>query len=109
MRPIPRQLLIHNADLLTPTGTDIWHETTYQSVSLARVRVDPSTKLVRSKDNTEVQLSAVLIYDCRNSRPQGVCIAAGQCVDWGGTRYRVATVEPLYDGQRLHHWEVGLV
>lgn len=107
MRPIPRSLLIHTATLEAATK-DAYQDTTYQTVStLPRVRVEPTTKQVMSKDNTQTQLAAVLIADARNSAPVPD-IAVGQYVTWNSKRYRVETVDLLYDGRKLHHLEVGL-
>lgn len=109
MMPIPRHLLIHTAILQNPSTPDAWQYITYQSRPLSYVRIDPTSKVVRSKDNTEIQLSSVLLYDCHNSRPCGIHFYVGQRITWQGNDYTVQTIEPMYDGKRLHHWEVGLV
>lgn len=110
MRPIPRSLLIHSAMLRLPAGVDVWQKPINSvSIDLSYIRIDPSSKVIISKDNTEMQLSSTLIYDCRNSRPLDITFAPEQIITWQDRDYKVITAEPLYDGIRLHHWELGLI
>ena len=108
MKPIPKRLLIHAATLRSPGAMDVWQAPTWEDTPLKHVRIEPSAKVVLTKDNTEVQLVSTLIYDCVNSSPRGIEFAAGQRVVWGGRECTVETVEQLYDERHLHHWEVGL-
>lgn len=110
MRPIPRSLLIHSAILQLPAGIDVWQRPINPaSIDLSYVRIDPSNKIIINNDNTEEQLSSTLIYDCHNSRPLGINFEPEQIVTWQGRDYKVITTEPLYDGSKLHHWELGLI
>ena len=67
------------------------------------------SRLVTAKDNRQITLSALLIYDCKNSRPKNVQFEQGQKVVWNGIEYVIETIEPLYDGAKLHHYELGLI
>ena len=110
MRPIPKSLLIHSAQLQGVSEKNSWgKETLTDPVDLKYIRLEPSTKYVRDKQNNEIQLAAVLIYDCHNSRPKGQTFHDGQIFSFNAERYQVQLVEPLYDGRRLHHYEIGLV
>lgn len=110
MRPIPKALLIHAAQLQGVAEKDSWgKETLTDPVNLKYIRLEPSTKYVRDKQNNEIQLAAVMIYDCYNSRPKGQEFHSEQVFSVNGEKYRVQLVEPLYDGRRLHHYEIGLV
>ena len=108
MMPIPKSWLIHSAVLRSPVSADAWQQVTYSDRVLDHVKIEPSTRLVLTKDNLQIQLSSLLIYDCRNSKPVGVDFEPGQKLAWNDREYAVITAEPLYDGVRLHHWEVGL-
>lgn len=109
MPPIPRRLLIHSAVYRHTPSRDDWGKVTWGgSVSLTYVRVEPSHALRITKDNREVRLSALLFYDCRNSLPAGLRFEVGCAVSFGGTDYTVVAEDPLYDGEKLHHLEVGL-
>nr|DAS32188.1 MAG TPA: Minor capsid protein [Caudoviricetes sp.] len=109
MMPIPSALLIHSVQLLTPTGEDAWQSQTFgEPIALSRVRVEPIRQWITDKDNRQVSLSASLIYDCHNSRPQKVEFQAGARIVFEGREYTIETVERLYDEARLHHIEVGL-
>ncbi len=110
MRPIPRALLIHEAILKRPKIVDRWGSTEYEEdVSLQRVRIEPSFKVIRDKNNQEIQLAALLFFDCRNSRPARQTFRLDDVVIFNGQQHRVQVVEPLYDGRHLHHYEIGMV
>ena len=110
MRPIPKRLLIHSAELLIPTGVDARQKPTYASpVNLTRIRVDGSDRTVISKDNTEQQLTSDLYYDCRLSRPRDIKFEPGQKVIFGGRELLVVQAIPCEDEHGPHHWEVGLI
>ncbi len=107
MKPIPRPLLIHSAELYAVTDGAWQSEEKTLLAKLKNIRVEPCEKLVVTSDNRSVTLVASLLYDCRNSSPE-VTFEVGQQVVFGGREYRVETVEELYDKRKLHHIEVGL-
>lgn len=108
MRPIPKSLLIHKVTLYTRVS-DRWEETLGEDLLLEHVRVEPSSQIIRDKQGAELQLAALLIYDCKNSRPREMGFAVDQVVEFNSQRLQIKTVEPLYDGRRLHHYEMGLI
>jgi len=108
MRPIPRALLIHSATLAQAATDANGAETLTPLAELRRVRVEPGDTQTLTKEDTRRGRAALLMYDVRNSLPRGVAFAAGQRVLFEGVRYRVETVDLLYDGRRLHHVEAGL-
>jgi len=106
--PIPVSILIHTATLQT-AALDRDQNRTYAPVAaLSRIRVEPSSKQVIGSDGTQKQISGVLFFDVRNSKPAGTAFVVGQYVLWNGNEYRVETVDPQYDTRKLHHYEVGL-
>lgn len=107
MRPIPRSLLIHSATLYEERENSWQERELVELAKLSHVRVEPASKMIITSDNRSVTLSATLFYDCRNSQPT-VEFKPGYILEFGGKRYRVETVEVLYDKQKLHHLEVGL-
>lgn len=110
MRTIPKNLLIHSATLSEISTDNIWQEEQKTVIAeLSKVRFNASSKLVTTKDNRQVTLSAVLFYDCRNSRPKNLKFKQGQSVLWNDTEYVIETVELLYDGKKLHHYKLGLI
>lgn len=108
MKPIPKRLLIHKVTLYTRTS-DRWEDTLGEDLLLEHVRVEPSSQIIRDKQGAELQLAALLIYDCKNSRPREMGFAVDQVVEFNSRRLQIKTVEPLYDGRRLHHYEMGLI
>lgn len=110
MRPIPRKLLPHTVTLRKKRYEDRWGRGELDcGISLKFVRMEPSKQIVRDKNNAELQLSALLFYDCRNSTPKN----AGFCIDdiivFQGDKYMIKAVDPLYDNKKLHHYELGLI
>lgn len=110
MRAIPRKLLIHSGTMYRRDRVDKWGKTVLdEGQELSSVRLEPSRQIVRDKNNAEVQLAATLFFDCRNSRPSGYTPQLDDVFDFDGQRFQVRLVEPLYDGARLHHYEIGMV
>ena len=110
MKPIPKRLLIHSAELKTVNADNSWQEEETKTIAnLKYVRIEPSSKHITAKDNRQVTLAATLLYDCRNSRPAGVGFIQGQKIIWNGIEHVIETIEPLYDGEKLHHYELGLI
>lgn len=110
VQAIPRQILIHSATHSYTPHRDGWgNETFAGSNALQHVRFEPSSKLIVTKDNRQVQLAATMYYDCKNSSPQGVVFTVGdQIIQTGGKTYSVEVSDPIYDEAGLHHWELGL-
>lgn len=110
IKAIPKKLLIHKVTHSQNANKDRWGKSeTVNEQTLERVRMEPSSKIIRDKNNAEIQLAAIMFYDCRNSTPRGVIFAVDDIISFNGEKHRVQTVEPLYDGKKLHHYELGLV
>lgn len=111
MRPIPKSLLIHQVTLQKTTPGDSFYdeEVPDGGTVLKHVRMEPSSKIVRSKDNAEIQLAATLIYDCKNTEPRNITFSVDDIIVFHGQKHRVEVVEPLYDSRKLHHYELGLI
>jgi hypothetical protein len=112
MMQIPRSLLPHSATQGYGAQTDDgWGGMSHASSrALTYVRFEPSSKLITTKDNKEIKLSAIMFFDCRNSGPAGTTFAIGDQIEKpGGTKYTVVGgVDPIYDATRPHHCEVEL-
>lgn len=110
IRAIPKKLLIHSAVYAKTNVEDRWgKETLKDEIKLRFIRLEPSAKIIRDKNGAEVQLAATLFYDCRNSRPQNIEFAVDDIILFNGQKHAVQLVEPLYDGRKLHHYELGMV
>lgn len=110
VRAIPRKLLCHSVIHRWGKTTDSWGSESWEnSRGLSRVRVETTTKLVQTKDNTQVQLALLVIYDSRNSTPAGEAFELDECITWLGQDYTIVSIDRLYDFNRLHHIELGLV
>lgn len=111
MKPIPRTVLPHTVTLNAPGQTDIWDQETDQPMSteIRYVRIESSGRLVTDSQNRQIQLAALLFYDCVNSAPRGISWKQGQKITFNGQPFTVQVVEPLYDARTLHHYEIGLI
>lgn len=109
VRPIPKRLLCHSAKLFDVQRDQWQSETLALKVDLRSVRIEPITKLIMSKDGKELQLSAVLIYDVKHSKPETATFALGDVVEAFGQSWHIQTLEPITAFTGVHHWEVGLI
>ena len=110
MRYIPREMLIHSAELRSPISEDsfgniIWSE----AARLEFIRIDEESSAVPKGMNCRDYGSALLIYDCRNSRPRDLEFSVGQQISFGGRNYTISAVKRLYGKKRLHHIEAELI
>ena len=64
MRAIPKKLLIHTAAVYQETKTGSgWNGATLERIGqLMHVRIEPSSRVVRDKNNREQQLAATLFF-----------------------------------------------
>lgn len=118
-RPIPGCILRSTALVEVCTGVDLYQNQTYTEYTVSRVHVQPTEKIIKSTDNTDLQLSAVLFVDARRSTPalnwrellqQAHDIGGDMRVTIRGVRYTVVACDGLRDGtDHLHHWEIALV
>lgn len=119
MQSIPSQMLKDFITLKVPTGVDEWNKATYTEYSQGRVHIQGANKIVKNKENTEVQLKSLLFVDLRKSVPyldwsllqhQAELIGHEMRVVHGQNEYAVIEVDDVPDpyGQ-LHHYEVGLI
>lgn len=103
-------MLIHTVTHAKIKDADRWGtEQITNKKTVKNVRLEPSSKVVRDKNNAEVQLAATLFYDCKNSSPRGVAFKTDDIIIFNGETFKVQTIEPLYDERKLHHYELGLV
>lgn len=110
IRAIPKKLLGHTVVYAKSIDTDRWgKEVLKDKLDLKFVQMEPSSKIIRDKNGAEVQLAATMFYDCRNSRPKGLEFVTDDIVLYHGQKHLVQIVEPLYEGKRLHHYELGLI
>lgn len=109
MKPIPKKLLIHSASAVIHGEPDKWGNKPIESTTqLSHVRVDPSSSLSLNNRNEQVRLSAVLFFDCKNSRPAGFDFEHTQKIVYGGQEYNIVQISKFFDESRLHHYEVEL-
>lgn len=110
MRAIPRKLLIHTVKRCTEINKDRWGKGELsEEITLERVRMEPSGKVIRDKSGAEVQLAATLFYDCKNSYPEDITFYLDDIIMFNGQKFQVRDIEPLYDERKLHHYELGLI
>lgn len=110
IRPIPKNLLIHSVKL-EKRIKDEWGNTTVQEeTTMKHVRMEPSNKIIRDKNNAEIKLNATLFIDVVHSKiGKEVEIEIDDLISFNGDQYRVQEVERPYDERKLHHCEIGLV
>ena len=145
-RPIPARILKHTVTVIIPLARDAWGNITQHAELLtnigehvldedlrqimvmvddearfdvSHVVMQPTNETRKTKDNTEVDLKAMLFVDAKRSTPivdwQGIKDAAeatggNLAVEFSDHVYTVQSVDILYDDEGiLHHYEVGLI
>lgn len=118
LRPIPSRILRSTATVEVCSGVDIYQNQTYTTQTVSHVHLQPTEKIVKTKENTDQQLQSVLFVDARRSTPvldwrallQTAHDNAGDMrVTIRGVTYTVASCDGLRDDtDHLHHWEIGL-
>jgi hypothetical protein len=101
-------MLTGSAMLMQAAGDGYLGEMLTPVAALSRVHVAADALQEQTREDTRSVRTALLLYDARHSRPKDVVFAVGQRVLFEGVNYRVAAVEQLFDGARLHHVEVSL-
>lgn len=111
MRPIPRSMLPHTVMLHRIIEKDSWGKGQLDAgTELRWVKIEPSGRIVRDKNNAEIQLAATLFYDCKNSRPKDMTFCVDDIIVFHGQKHRVQTVEAMYGSRdQPHHYELGLI
>lgn len=111
MLPIPKSLLIHKATLQKSNDNSAWGTTTEDNplTLLSCIRIDPSSSIVTTKTNKQLQLTAMLFYDCKNSLPKGQIFCEEDKITFNNKEYTIQSVAELYDEKKLHHYEIGLI
>lgn len=111
MKPIPKSLLPHSVMFhkKVNSGGRFEEDSLDSGTKISYVRMEPSNRIVRDKNNAEIQLAATLFYDCKNSTPNDIFFSVDDIILFNGQKHRVQLVEPLYDRSKLHHYELGLV
>lgn len=117
LRPIPDRILRSTATVKVCTGTDLYQNQTYETYTVQRVHLQPTTEIRKTTTNTDQQLRSILFVDARHSRPfldwEGLLRRAHEAggdmrVIVRGVEYTVLTVDALREASdQLHHWEIG--
>ncbi len=109
VRPIPISLLPHSCECYPVTLKDWEEEIKDDGVPLKNVRIEYTSKRILSKDNKEKALTALLFFDAVNSSPKNHQFKRGDLIHFNGTDYHIEVIEALYEFNRLHHYEIGLI
>lgn len=118
LKPIPAKILRTTATVKVCTGTDMYQNQMYDTYTVNHVHLQPTERIVKTKDNTDQQLQSILFVDVRHSSPalnwrellQTAHDHGGDMrVTVRGIEYTVAACDGLRDDtDRLHHWEISL-
>lgn len=118
LRTIPKCILTHSAVLRTVVDTDRWGSPAYTDTPLSKVHVQPVHEFIKTKDDKEIRLNAILFFDCRLSVPSmdwqslfhSSALEDGQLkVVYNGREYTVYSIDLVPDDEgHLHHVEVGM-
>lgn len=109
MKSIPSRLLCHCAEAISSSEPDLWGKVTEEVVAnLNHVRLVREEKLAIDKQNNQVRQDAALYYDCKISKPAEFDFTKIDCIRHNNINYRIISVKPCEEFNRLHHIEVKL-
>ncbi|MFI3172416.1 MAG: putative minor capsid protein [Eubacteriales bacterium] len=111
IKAIPKHLLIHDITihkLEAPTNR-MASKIIGAGTEIKSVRIEPSEKLIRGKNQVDIKRDSILFFDCKNSSPRDTVFVVDDIVKWNSLTYQVVATEPLYDKKKLHHYEIGLI
>lgn len=119
MRPMPKSVLKSTATVSWCTETDVYQNQTMASETVYNVHLQPTSAIVKTKDNTECQLRSVMFVDAKLSSPSlnwekiladAHSLGGDVRVTVRDVTYTLMTVDALRGKtDELHHWELGLV
>ncbi len=109
VKQIPPNLLPHTCEYYPVTLDDWDAEAKGNMITLTSVRFEPSSKRVLAKDGKEKQLTGLLFYDVKNSKPSGYTFKRGDIIRFAGEDYHIETIKPVTAFSGLHHHEIGLI
>lgn len=126
LAPIPARMLHDSATFYVVKGMDRYQQKEYDTYTVSHVHLQNASDVIKSVDNTEVQLKGILFVDCKKSTPaydlyalQQTSLAAGdtmrvEVTDASGTslgNFAVMIVDAAPDvpATNTHHYELSLV
>lgn len=111
IKAIPKNLLIHDITLhkLETSSSRMAAKVIDAGVEVKYVRIEPSEKLIRGKNQVDIARDSILFFDCKNSNPRDTKFEVDDIVKFNEEKYQVIAIEPLYDRKKLHHYEIGLI
>lgn len=111
IKAIPKHLLIHGITLhqLEEPTNRMSSKVIGEGIEVEHVRIEPSEKIIRGKNQVDIKRDSVLFFDCKNSSPRDTTFDVDDIVKWSKLTYQVVAIEPLYDRKKLHHYEIGLI
>lgn len=126
LAPIPARMLHDSATFYVVKGMDRYQKKEYDKYTVSHVHLQNASDVIKSVDNTEVQLKGILFVDCKKSTPvydlyalQQTSLAAGdtmrvEVTDASGTslgNFAVMIVDAAPDvpATNTHHYELSLV
>lgn len=116
MKPIPLSILNQSATLKIISSTDNWGAETTTEHTLENVYFEPSNKILKGKDNTEIEANTFMAYDIVNSvtKLSGSAVSPNfnedDIIIFNSKEYRILTIDTIYQQNKtdIHHYEIYL-
>ncbi len=107
--PIPLHLLPHTVELYRLKSDDRWdNEYSDKPIRVDNVRFEYSTKLIKDKTGSEIQLKGMLYYDNVNSKPKDTIFNVSDKIKFNENEYTIMFIQPIL-AIKPHHIEIGLI
>ena len=109
VRAIPKELLPHFATYRAYLGNGRNGGQWGDEITLKHICVDFKSSYGIKSDVQSAKNSARIIYDCRTSRPRGICFQEKDIVEYNGRKMVVESVSTPNCGKETHHYELKCI
>ena len=108
-KPIPKALLPHTAQLLTPKTTGIFTDGDFDEVTLHNIRFEKDEKTRQIKSGEARVKAAKIYFDCVNSTPKNMQFGTTQLIEFCGKKYKIESVKTIMAGNKIHHYKIEAI
>lgn len=110
MRQIPRNRLPHTIIRNEYISTSPRTPTYGANKTIQFVKIDETTRLLKTRDGKEIVGNGMMFYDFVNSSPSKIVFNKQDKITFNGKVYHIAHIDTLYGNSDIpHHYEIILI
>ena len=109
IRTIPRELLPHSAIYRPYLGSERNGGQWGDEIIITNIFIDLKSSYRIKGEVQTLSEGTCVIYDCRNSRPLGLCFHEKDILEYNGRKMTVESIAAPSCGGKIHHYELKCV